>query len=441
MSDASEIRVALGALERAEHHRPGQAVKLADVYTATSHRSALDPERGLVVGNRGMGKSFWVHALRNPEIRAFAAKEFRFPALATADVVVGFNGSDRLDGIAPTAGMVAEADAGGHEVALWQAVLARAVAPYCGMALPPSYADLVRWVQADAERIARLLTQADDVLQQQGKRLLLLFDALDLLSSDWQTCRRRVSGLLQLVLKAYSFRAIRTKVFLRLDQFHDQPVFRFSDGSKVRTAAVHLRWSDEDLYRLLFYRLRGCPAFVRLQTETQDGRPDWIARLVRFLSGTYMGSGPTRGFVETWLPTHLADAADQISPRTFLTAWREAARHGPCPSKTAVDHHGILEGVRKASEDRLAEIEQDYPWVPVALSPLRGESVPLPQEDLLQIWRREQTVPRAIATATERGRPILIEKDADQSTPEAALLNALGFIGVVEVRRTGKVDI
>ncbi len=44
------------------------------------------------------------------------------------------------------------------------------------------------------------------------------------------------------------------------------------------------------------------------------------------------------------------------SPRTFLTAWREAAHHGAPPVGRAVDHLGLLEGVRKASEDRLTEL-------------------------------------------------------------------------------------
>lgn len=438
MSDHAEIRAALATLERAEHHRPGQPVTLAEVYTAKSHRAALDPERALVVGNRGMGKSFWAHALLNPEIRAHAAKEFRFPTLEATEVVVGFNGSDRLDGIAPTADMVAEADTGKDERILWQAVLARVAAPYCGLVLPDRYRDIVAWVQADAERIARLFTRADDVLMSQGKRLILVFDALDLLSSDGQTGRRRLQGLLQLALSALSFRAIRTKIFLRLDQFHDPHLFLFPDGSKVRNP-VDLRWADEDLYRLLFHRLRNCPAFARLQAS-QDGHPDARSRLVRFLAGTYMGSGATRGFVETWLPTHLADAFGQISPRTFLTAWREAARHGACPADTAVDHHGVLEGVRKASADRLAEIEQDYPWVPIALTPLRGQSVPLPQAELLHLWQRQNTFAKVIDLAQKQGRLILIGKDAEPSTPEAALLNALKFIGVLELRRNGKVD-
>lgn len=440
MSAAAEIRAALVRLDRAENHRPGQPVALADVYTAKSHRSALDPERALVVGNRGMGKSFWAHALLNPEIRAATAKEFGFPALASTDVQVGFNGSARFEGIAPTAAMVAQADTGENGFALWPAVLARAVAPYSSVVLPESYLDLVGWVQADAERSARLFTQADDVLRQQGKRLLLVFDALDLLAADWKTGRRRLQGLLMLALATASFRSIRTKIFLRLDQFEDPDLFAFPDGSKVRNP-VDLRWTVEDLYRLLFHRLRGCPAFARLRDETQRGRGDAIPALVRLLAGAYMGSGPTRGHVHTWMPTHLADAFDQISPRTFLTAWREAAGHEPSPTETAVDHHGILEGVRKASADRLAEIEQDYPWVPTVLEPLRGQSVPMPQEELVRIWKQRQTAAQALERAERQDRPILIEREANPSTPEAALLNALKIIGVLSLRKNGKVDI
>src|SRR4051812_22558393 len=65
--DFAAIRHGLGDLPRASRHEPGATVDPEAVYTPATHRGAVDPERPLVVGNRGAGKSFWSHALLNPQ--------------------------------------------------------------------------------------------------------------------------------------------------------------------------------------------------------------------------------------------------------------------------------------------------------------------------------------------------------------------------------------
>ena len=49
-----------------------------------------------------MGKSFWTHALINPAVRERLARAYSFPKLANTNVIIGFNGSIKLSGIAPT---------------------------------------------------------------------------------------------------------------------------------------------------------------------------------------------------------------------------------------------------------------------------------------------------------------------------------------------------
>src|SRR5688572_19787572 len=89
------IRAGLASLPRTDNHHPDQPVSPEAVYTPPEHRSALDPDRILVVGNRGMGKSFWAHALLSSAIRNQAAKFYRQGALTTTQVVIGFNASER----------------------------------------------------------------------------------------------------------------------------------------------------------------------------------------------------------------------------------------------------------------------------------------------------------------------------------------------------------
>ena len=240
---------------------------------------------------------------------------------------------------------------------------------------------------------------------------------------------------------------------MRTDQYADASLFEFPDGSKIKNTRVALSWTSGDLYRLLFERLKrspvASPAFEALARSTHarpslisGAWPDQIKPLVDAIAGEFMGADKKRGRVFTWLPLHLADAHRETSPRTFLTAWREAALYdgAPLPVERAVDHLGLLEGVRKASEDRLQELREDYFWIDAALRPLRGGLVPMDRSTLETLWQRDNTATRIIEQSREKERlaPVQLEDGKD---PVLALLGALTSIGVMESRSTGKIDV
>lgn len=437
-----EIRAALAALPEVAHHAPGQPVDPDDVYMVQSHRNALNPDRALVVGNRGMGKSFWAHALTNPIVRERLANELQLQRLAVTQVVFGFNGSAAHDAVAPTPAML-----DGHDpAAAWKAVLARAVASYLGEVLPGDFTTQVDWIARQPEAYAALLSRGEGALRAQGRHLLVLFDALDRLGSDWTHTRQRLQALLGLALQTQSFRHIRLKLFLRFDQFGDPRLFEFPDAAKIRNTAVDLAWPDEDLYALLFFNLRHCPAFQALTSTIDPQANDRTKQVVDALAGEYMGKGKRKGRVYTWLPTHLKDTHGHISPRTFLTVWRAAAESTRA-EETPIDHLGIHEGVRRASRARLAELEEDYPWVMTALEPLRNREVPLERQKLEDYWRESDTFARVQTIAQERDRHVLIPIQlsfllGEKPSHEEELRRALEVIGVLELRKSlGTIDV
>ena len=148
-----------------------------------------------------------------------------------------------------------------------------------------------------------------------------------------------------------------------------------------------------------------------------------------------------RGRVFTWLPEHLADARMQVSPRTFLTAWREAAHFGTPPLGKAVDHLGLQEGVRKASEDRLFELKEDYPWIDAALAPLKGRLVPMERCELESIWIESATAERVVEQSATAGRLAPVQLEDANLPREAALIKALESVGVLETRSNGKINL
>lgn len=451
--DFAAIRRGLAGLPRTSHHGPGDAIAPQEIVVVPHHRPALDPDRALVVGNRGMGKSFWTHALADPTALAHVAKTF--PELAAVDVVIGFDASARVDPVAPSESAIRQTlQQGGDADSIWRAVLLRA-AGQSGGRMPdgfPSgglFSEQARWASLNGESVDAVLTALDDTYSQRGRKLVLVFDALDRLGAGWESKRVLVRALLQRALAARSYRAIRLKLFMRRDQFEDPQLFQFPDSSKISNQRVDLSWASMDLYTLLFSRL-SLDAAAAHELEKLKNRvappsdPSVLHRyLVESIAGEFMGSNNKRGRVYTWLPLHLSDARGETSPRTFLTAWREAALKEPRPAR-ALDYRGIQWGVSKASGDRVSELKEDYPWIERALAPMRGHHVPIEAVELARLWSENQTAD-AIARSAESESylpPRELSQAMEKKTHlEFALIVDLEAIGILELRANGKVNV
>lgn len=93
----------------------------------------------------------------------------------------------------------------------------------------------------------------------------------------------------------------------------------------------------------------------------------------------------------TWLPNHLLDGREQVSPRSFAAALRYAAAvtetldDWPYP----LHYKAIQQGVQEASWVRVHEITtEDYPWINLVMEPLRRQiTVPCSKDDIIEIWR------------------------------------------------------
>ncbi len=454
--DFVAIRTALAALEPSPRVEPNETIPVDRAFFPLGHRGVLDLRRQLVVGNRGMGKSFWSHALLNSDVRRRLAKVYGYPLFDTAEVMIGFNGSAKVSATAPTIDEITGLlEAGVAPEQIWRAVLTRAAS----ITIDPSYDAPLRVVITDLETDLNLyskrLSEADDHLVRTNATLLIVFDALDRLGRDWSSIRKLTRALLGLAVSLQSFSAIRSKIFMRTDLFNDEDLFRFPDSSKIKNDYVDLIWRPVELYGLLLFELLRADAshdpLKRLaQRENAiDGLPgggvdnmvsvDAQNRLINGIAGEFMGTDKKRGRVYTWVPLHLSDAASACSPRSFLIAWKKAAEHRPPPSGLVIDHLGLQDGVRWASRSRLVELYEDYPWIKPALEALRRQFLPMEREQLLKLWDEQHVIQN-------------IQKDAQSemmSTPvkflsedePSALLSSMRDVGVMEVRGNGKINV
>ncbi len=427
------------------------------IYPAPDHADALDPSRVLVVGGRGVGKSFWTSVLADEESRRLVSMEYPNLGLDQVDVELGYHeGALGSRSVAPTWQKLRRAlDISFDSETIWQSVLLRAIAPEEG---PKSFIDRVEWVQQYPEIYEDLVINADLALQRDNRVKLLVFDALDLLGQDWGTIRTLTKGLLILAREMSARRSIRLKVFMRRDQFEDLRRNPFPDFSKLATAAVHLRWKTIDLYGALYTYLwkddRSRRTFQALcKTVGIDADDDSFPRILKrdehkqhmlfsSIAGEFMGTNAKRGKVYTWIPKHLADAFGDTSLRSFLLALREAAREGTQQQHLAIDYKGINTGVLKASETRLDELKEDHPWVEIALTALEGLAVPCPREDFLARWKERSTIDtiRSASSESRPTAPIELDLSADNDQEES-LLKAMIDIGIAEERGSQRINV
>lgn len=453
--DQVPIRKAMAEFEISPRVEPNETINIERVFFPNGHRGVLDIKRQLVVGNRGMGKSFWTHALTNPDVRERVANAYTFPALARSKVVVGFNGSVKLSKVTPTIDEIQAANKAGDDPTLiWRAVILRAIQSLGSGQTASNLQDSLNQLREHPSAYAEELTAVDEASARDGSVILVVFDALDRLSNEWASIRELTKGLLVTVLGLQSFSNIRAKVFMRVDQFVDPELFRFPDSSKIRNDRVDLGWRPHELYGLLFFELLREATAATALTELarhldansalpigghQNIAPQAQESLINAIAGEFMGTSSKRGRVYTWVPLHLSDAANNCSPRTFLTAWKTAAEHFPSPQRQAVDHLGLSEGVRRASNARLKELDEDYPWISLVLAPLQRQFVPVERSHLFELWQTDKVIQQILEQSSGKGWLAPIGVIIDHS-PDA-LLQTMASIAVMEERANGKINV
>jgi hypothetical protein len=456
-SEMPAIRAALSRLPADVSHDMSQAPKPDEIYAPPDHAGALDPTRALVVGGRGMGKSFWAGAYVSDAARH--AMAIAYPDLGLERVlgVPGFTGGEA--GFAPSPRVLDSLTKGGTQSDdVWRGVILRSARRILGKDEElASWRDVVAYVANEPEKVEQELYGFNEWLKNKEKRLIVVFDALDRLGTDWPSIRERVSGLLRTTLALRSYRSMGVKIFIRPDQFDDHRIFEFPDASKLRAAAVRLQWEPRDLYGLLFMQLlhdaKSKAVFreiASLEPEQLDLpyplREDPAAQELVFIriAGRYMGVDRRRGRVYTWLTNHLGDANGEVSPRSFLTALRAAAEHRPEPVRTAIDPPGIRAGVVKASAVRLDQLAEDYDWIRTVLDPLASQRVPCHEEDFITQWREAGTIAAIYSTSIQSQRlpPVELEATAEEEkwAKEVALIEALVRLGVVERRADNRIN-
>ncbi|MCK7580975.1 MAG: hypothetical protein MZV65_38745 [Chromatiales bacterium] len=147
MTEAQTLREAILAAPL-ETSNFGETPRPGTLYLPPSHLKALRLDAHVVVGGRGVGKSFWTAALQSAELRGLlgtAASE-----LAGIEVRAGFVNREAIADYPNADVFSAFLDQGGNPYDLWRAVILRWVAQCAGQRIPDeSWAATAAWLRSD----------------------------------------------------------------------------------------------------------------------------------------------------------------------------------------------------------------------------------------------------------------------------------------------------
>ncbi len=443
----------------------GNTPDLKQTYAPASHAWALRPDSMLVVGIRGSGKSFWWSALQSKEHRQLITSLMPAAGLnADAIVTQGF-GEKPSPGDYPGKDAIAKLIESCDARQIWRTIVVWQVLEKQSLLRiqSGSWKEKIDWVANHPEDVEQLLFKADSQLDQKNLHHLILFDALDRTADNWSIMSELVRGLLQVLLDFRPYKRIRPKAFVRPDHLEDVVVANFPDSSKILNQKTELRWPPNELYSLLWQYLAneprhgqvfrdGCAEEFRIKWHSQEGV--WIApeklridvhlqrTIFHAITGPWMGRDMRRGYPYTWLPNHLGDAYRQVSPRSFMAALRHAADDRlsiPKEHPYALYYESIKRGVQEASRIRVREMQEDYPWVQVLMSPLSGLTVPCKFEEIASKWNSHGTLSRLsreISEANVKLPPVHLDVDS----PNGVRLD-LEKLGVFERMTDGRVNL
>lgn len=460
MTDAQAIRQAILAAPF-ELDNTGETPHPGTLYIPLAHRKALTREAVLVVGARGVGKSFWTAALSNDALRRQIGASV--PELAHTEIHVGHAAKSSIETYPTPETLKAlisnRPNQDGHEpYAVWRAVVLRWLAKIAERQVPTdSWGATVQWVEQHPEEFAQIAETANARLADSKQFGLIIFDALDRTSHDWDTMNHIVRDLLRVALWLRDFSRLRAKVFLRPDQM-ERTVTSFVDASKILATRADLTWERHDLHAMLWQRLinaamqhgqclRSVAASVLPPADVPclDGNAWFLPstltaeapyrRLFEALAGDKMGKDARRGVPYVWSVSHLADGHGWTSPRSFLAAISGAAedsvlRYADHP--LALHYESLKRGIQKASLIRVAQVAEDDPWVPEAMKPLGEKNVPCDYESVNLAW--ESAFPRGPSSIPSEHLPPQHAESWD------GVRKDLERLGIFVTRKDGRID-
>lgn len=271
----------------------------------------------------------------------------------------------------------------------------------------PKQANIINWLvsralspqsapQADDE-----LLRIDRWLKQRDQKVWLLYDELDIgFGQEYDRRRRALEALLGWWLENDSgLSNIVPKILLREDIW---AILNFTNKAYFSTRFVQLRWEEEDLWRLVLRQAldksSSLADLVRQQFGIERDRLDNIDRLLlrrclQPLWGERMGR-VNKAYTYNWVRNRISDNKNNRFPRSLIQLLQRAIdiEKGTAernPYEAVLRPRSLIEALPDVSEQRVAEVRNEYPEFAEFLDRLSGERSPIALDRLKNIWNQD----------------------------------------------------
>ena len=200
LSDA--VREALDTVPAEVSHHGTHPPDPKDVYVVPGHEKALNPDTLIIVGDRGTGKSFWSAALHSETTRILINQQLRRLNLRSTNVSWGFAsevGSQDYPSHRTLSDLVQKKKLLPDDI--WRTVFLHQLLGRTSWGDGiENWEQRVQWVAENSEKAEARISEINANLRSEGRRHLIIFDALDRLGPDWFSIRQILVGLLRVCL-------------------------------------------------------------------------------------------------------------------------------------------------------------------------------------------------------------------------------------------------
>ena len=271
----------------------------------------------------------------------------------------------------------------------------------------PQHANIVTWLVGRAQSPQSAPQASDELhtidrwLREHEQKVWLLYDELDVgFGQDYDRRRRALEGLLGWwVENGSGLSSIVPKILLREDIWAD---LNFTNKAYFSARFVELRWEEDDLWRLVLRQALSQSAtladLVRRQFSIEITQLDNVEEVVLLrrslypLWGERMGRG-NKAYTYNWVRNRISDSKKNHFPRSLIQLLQRAVEiekrtSERNPSEAVLRPRSLIEALPYASEQRVAEVRNEYPEFANLLDKLSGERSPIALDRLGEIWNQ-----------------------------------------------------
>ncbi len=454
----------------AEQESDNEDKFLKNFLPIADYRFVLEPNTLLILGGRGVGKTELFRLLAIPLGRESLVKSLgvrSLPTLSKTIWIAGFGRTRKAEKRFPTPEIVEGQMSKATNIewrSFWiglilgrllqqedfkfQDFLIQQIETEIVNILRDDLSRLSIWqpiVNQNLEKLNSVLDKLDQKLIETDDWLFITYDELDRLVASYTALASPIRELLALWLDRWRrWDRIRPKIFLRTDLFRED-FLSFPDASKLQAHQIRLEWKHSWLYQLL---VKGLANSGTEMTEYLQNIPELIIEnkiglgwtvtsneklfeeLIERMIGKYMGANAKKGITYRWIPNHLQDAGGRIAPRSFLKLFALAAQ-AQIQQHSTVEQNTLLlkptdlqEALMNTSDDRIRELQEEYPWLESLKTSLINLKAPMEKEIFLDAVKSTIWSP---------------EKQPPVTNPEG-ILQYLLQLGIVENRSDGRIN-